>query len=73
MLTKKVGWRRDSNTQHTLANLKGLKELVAKYFPRSSVSYQVIMAEPDEIPMEEYVTKAGTWYRMIEAELRQRP
>ena len=56
-----------------VVDLRGLKAHVAKYFPMNSVSYQVIMAEPDEIPTEEYVAKVIVWDRMIRAELKARP
>ncbi len=58
------------HSQGKVADLRGLKALVARYFPRSSVSYQVMMAEGDEIPMEEYAGKVGVWARMVDAEIR---
>lgn len=53
----------DNNT--TVIDLREFKEFVRSKYGYDSPFYQVISAERDEIPCEEYAAKFLTWLKLI--------
>lgn len=52
--------------KHTATiKLRGFKEFVMNRYSPDSAFYQVIAAERDEMPCEEYATKFLTWLKLI--------
>jgi hypothetical protein len=49
----------------TIIDLREFKEFVRNKYGHDSPFYQVIVAEKDEIPCEEYATKFLTWLKLI--------
>jgi hypothetical protein len=54
-----------SSNHTTTINLRGFKEFVRNSYDHDSPFYQVIAAERDEIPCEEYAAKFLTWLKLI--------
>jgi hypothetical protein len=50
----------------TIIDLREFKEFVRNKYGHDSPFYQVIVAEKDEIPCEEYATKFFTWLKLIQ-------
>ena len=49
----------------TTINLRDFKEFVRNRYNPDSPFYQVIVAEKDEVPCEEYAAKFLTWLKLI--------
>lgn len=54
-----------SSRQTTTISLREFKEFVRNRYGHDSPFYQVIAAERDEIPCEEYAAKFLTWLKLI--------
>lgn len=54
-----------SSSHTTTINLREFKEFVRNRFGHDSPFYQVIAAERDEMPCEEYAAKFLTWLKLI--------
>lgn len=52
-------------TATAVINLREFKEFVRNRYSHDSPFYQVIVAERDEIPYEEYAAKFLTWLKLI--------
>jgi len=46
-------------------DIRPLKRTVRKDYPKDAPIRTVILAEPDEIPMDEYVVKLSVWYKLM--------
>ncbi len=53
---------------HTAAiiDLRAFKEFIRTKYSHKTPLYQVIVAEKDEMPCEEYATKFLTWLKLIQ-------
>lgn len=54
-----------SDNHTTVIDLREFKEFVRNKYGHDSPFYQVIVAERDEIPCEEYAAKFLTWLKLI--------
>ena len=46
-------------------DIRPLKQLVRKDFPRDAAVRKVILSEPDEVPAEEYPIKLLSWLKLM--------
>ena len=47
-----------------VVNLKPLKRFASDGLPRGSHLRELILLEPDELPVEEFLSRLGTWLRL---------
>ena len=53
------------NPSIKMVDIRPLKRTVKRDYPKDAPIRTVILAEPDEIPMNEYVVKLSVWYKLI--------
>lgn len=53
------------NPVKKMVDIRPLKRTVKRDYPRDAPIRTVILGEPDEIPMDEYVVKLSVWYKLI--------
>lgn len=48
-----------------MIDIRSLKLSVQRDFPADSIIRQMILSEPDEIPIGEYVIKVPMWFKLM--------
>jgi hypothetical protein len=51
-------------------NILKIKRFVAKAFPADSALRTVILSEPDQLPVAEFLTKIEIWMRLLSISVR---
>ncbi|MCD6241332.1 hypothetical protein J7K27_07440 [Candidatus Bathyarchaeota archaeon] len=49
-------------------NIRSLRKFVDETFPRNSVLRELILGEPDQINVQEFLTKMKIWLRLLRME-----
>jgi len=48
-----------------MINIRSLKEKIMRDYPEEAPIRQVILSEPDELPINEYAMKMLVWFKLI--------
>ena len=48
-----------------MVDIRPLKKTARRDYPKDAPIRTVILAEPDEIPLDEYVIKLSVWFKLI--------